>query len=256
MVKGPLMSIAASILALFCLLGPLFRFRLLPNEPLTGLALTLASGLDELPDFRLRRKSGADDSTAPAKRRCTLEMMQTKPSSTPRDCLFLCGRKDHDKDLVNPDQYMRWSYPRYPNNCTHGNNCWYCERVFVSYYQHVENNRSEFQGRLGRNHALHSEFHSRTEKQIKDRASGTRRLCEDKRPQRLEREEASASKLIRPDCPFWPMEQYKDLHGDPKSAENRKTKGIDWQSSMESVGSKALLTRINHGESGARVVAR
>ena len=89
----------------------------------------------------LAQMSAPASTTAPKSARAAKR--QHKPDARKR-CEFECGQTNHDPDEEGPEKCMRWAYAD-----GSGNNCWYCERLWMTELAHLHDSRAAYKDKLG-----------------------------------------------------------------------------------------------------------
>ena len=86
-----------------------------------------------------------------------------------KKCAFECGKTSMDPDCENPDETMKWAYKD-----GSGQNCWYCERIWMTELAHQYESRSHYQNicrtdknRLDEHRSRRSDFLERRKKGFK-----------------------------------------------------------------------------------------
>ena len=126
-------------------------------------------------------------------------------------CEFWCGAKSLDTDEENEDVPMKWCYK----------NDYYCERVFAKHYRHTHE-RVELQNQIKKGGKIRAEFLGRRKEFVVGKRQGKIRVKQkDFKRKTLKQTTTHKDRLIIPDDEFWPLDRYVNLHGDPRSKENK-----------------------------------
>ena len=187
------------------------------------LASSADCGMDSLPSVRIQptgvarsHKESSAKSAARTKRVLQKPLKPPKEQRLAKRCSFLCGKGAEDSDEEDPEVLMRWAH-----GDGSGTADWYCERTWCS-VAHRHESKADFQKNLKRDVKLLDEFKSARDQFIEDRKKGKKYYARKRDGiQRITVKQRTSHKvkLLPPEEPFYPFDQYVAKFGDPKAPE-------------------------------------